>query len=51
MIKDDKGLPGIRGPKSGQNMMKSMEEQIFELQEENQVLKEKIQNYVKRREK
>ena len=51
MIKDDKGLPGIRGPKPGQTLMKSMEEQIFELQEENQVLKVKIQNYVKRREK
>lgn len=49
MIKDDKGLPGIRGPKSEQNMTKSMEEQIFELQEENRVLKEKLQSYVKSR--
>ena len=43
MFKDDKGLPGVRGPKQGQTMMKSMEEQIFELQEENQVLKEKYE--------
>lgn len=42
MIKDDKGLPGVRGPKQGQTMMESMTEQIFELQEENQLLKRKI---------
>ena len=42
MIKDDKGLPGVRGPKQGQTMMESMTEQIFELQEENETLKEQI---------
>lgn len=39
--KCEKGLPGVRGPKMGQTLFDSMTEQIFELQAENQHLKNK----------
>lgn len=38
----DKGLPGVRAPKNGQTLLNSMIEQIFELQKENELLKEQI---------
>ena len=41
----DKGLAGVRALKDGQTMLESMTEQIFELQKEDELLKQQIKEY------